>query len=305
MDVPHGTVRNHDGKEYRVEPGKGTLEAGDECPRQSEKHIAAVMNFASQPVPSINKNGIALLCMKCLWIVNLSPRKLGERFAVHQFASLHHAEGILLAVCSVPDPVDADIRDKQYRQCSFVPRICRRVATIQVQNAVAVRHRDTGHVPEDQQESQFLLVHVPCGGDEVFCLGTGVGVKEVRHDKEQNLTRNISVEFILASRSRAAQTQEHEPWDTDFVEHLKVKDPEHTWVQFGSHEEVIDWVPGDAVLGATSKCREISEKAGEEPRKNRHRHQRTKLIQDSVNREKSSVVESGHNGNCEVQATVG
>jgi hypothetical protein len=32
------------------------------------------------------------------------------------------------------------------------------------------------------------------------------------HDKEQNLTRYVTVAFILASGSRAAQTQEHEPW---------------------------------------------------------------------------------------------
>jgi hypothetical protein len=34
----------------------------------------------------------------------------------------------------------------------------------------------------------------------------------------------VTVAFILASGSRAAQTQEHEPWDTDFIEHLKVQD---------------------------------------------------------------------------------
>jgi hypothetical protein len=33
----------------------------------------------------------------------MSPRKLGEGAALNHFASLHHAEGVLLAVCSVPD----------------------------------------------------------------------------------------------------------------------------------------------------------------------------------------------------------
>ena len=87
---------------------------------------------------------------------------------------------------------------------------------------MTVRHWDTSHVPEDQQEAEFLLVHVPGCNNEVLTLGTSIGVSEVGHYEEEDLARDVAVLFILPCSGCAAQAEENEPRDADFVEHLEI-----------------------------------------------------------------------------------
>ena len=105
VDIPDGTVYNHDAEENRIEPGEGAVKAGDQGPRDGEEHITAVVNLASQTIPPIHKNGVSLLGHNSLRAVNLLPWELWEGLALHPSSSLHHTEGVLLTIGSIPDPV--------------------------------------------------------------------------------------------------------------------------------------------------------------------------------------------------------
>jgi hypothetical protein len=46
VDIPDGTVYNHNAEEDRVEPRERALKSSNQAPRDSEEHIAAIMDLA-------------------------------------------------------------------------------------------------------------------------------------------------------------------------------------------------------------------------------------------------------------------
>lgn len=233
---------NHATEEHGVEPGEDTVKPGNQTPRHGEKHITGVVDLASEAIPSVTQDLVVLARLDDLGVLDRLPRNLGEGVALDKFAALHGAEAVLLPVAAVPDPVDEDVASEEQHQGEAVPAVGCGVMAGQVQGRVAVRERDTGHVPEDKHEAPFLVVHVPGGHDELLALGAGVGVEIVRKPHEADLAGDIAVALVLARRGSAGQEEQDVPGQTDLEEHLEVEDAEHARVQLGAHEEVVNVV---------------------------------------------------------------
>lgn len=50
-------MRNHASEEEGIEPGEGTLESRDEAPVERKVQVTGIVNFASQSIPSVDKDG--------------------------------------------------------------------------------------------------------------------------------------------------------------------------------------------------------------------------------------------------------
>lgn len=94
-------------------------------------------------------------------VLDRLPRELEKVPPFHQRAAFFLPEVILLAIRGVPDPVHEQVGDVECSQPVAVPPIHRRSMVGKEQRAMAVRQRHSREVPEDQQESPFLVVHVP------------------------------------------------------------------------------------------------------------------------------------------------
>ena len=164
-----------------------------------EIHVTRVMDLPRIPIPSIHQNAIPRLRLDCLGILDRLPRQLREGLALHQGATLHLAETILLRVTCVPDPVDEQVGGVEEGEGEGIPMVFRGGVVGQVDGAVAVRERDPGQIPEDEHEAPLLVVHVPdeyssqdCplrperghdsprSDDTLLALGASIGIEEVR-----------------------------------------------------------------------------------------------------------------------------
>lgn len=302
-NVSPRTVRDHDAEEGRIEPGEWAVKPGDQRPRKRKEHIAGIVQLARHAVPAISENPVAGPSRYRLGILEFLPWQLGEGGALDKSAPLDHAERVFLAVACVPDPVDKQVGCEEGSECRLAPGIRGRVMVGQVQRAMAVRHGDATHVPEDQHKAVFLVVHVPGGRDEMLALGAGIGVKKMGHDEKQDLAGDVAVLLVLAHRGGATESEQNKPGDADLLQHLQI-DAQDARVQLGPHEEVINGVAGHAVLRASSKCREVDDEAGQEAGKNGHRQQRPKLIQQRVQREDARRMEHHHQRNRRIEADV-
>lgn len=111
--------------------------------------------------PAINKNLGAIVSGKSFGVVHCLPWQLGESLAGHHGAALLLTETVLLAVCSIPDPVNEEVRCKKECKKEAIPVVLRGVVVCQVDGAVAVAERHTSQVPENQHEAPFFVVHIP------------------------------------------------------------------------------------------------------------------------------------------------
>jgi len=305
VDITDGPVYNHDAEEDRIEPGEWAIKACDQGPRDGEEHITAVVNLASQTIPPIHKNGVSFLGHDGLCVMNLLPWELWECPALHPSSSLHHAEGVLLPIGGIPDPVDKQVGDEECGQCGFAPRISGWLVICEIQCAVTVRQWDTSEVPESQHEAELLLIHVPGSGDKMLSFGARVGVGIVGHNQEQDFTRDVTVSLILTGSSRTAETEQNEPWDADLVEHLEVQDAEESRVELSTHEEIINRVASNAVLRSTNKRLNIGDETVEIAGKDGNRHERTEFIQERIDGKQASAVQDSHDEDSEVEAGIG
>ena len=87
--------------------------------------------------------------------------QLRERLAVQSGTTLLRSEHVLLAVGSVPDPVNEQIGDIERHKRPARPAVLGRVVIGQVDYAVAVRQGHASEVPKDEHEAPFLVIHVP------------------------------------------------------------------------------------------------------------------------------------------------
>lgn len=161
LNVPQAPMRNHARKEQGIEPRKWTLESRDKAPVERKVQVTGIVNFASQSIPSIDKDG-ALRGFDFLRMFGKGlPRQLWESLAENFCPTLPLTEAVLLAVGSVPDPVDEEVSDKKSCEGIGVPAVSVGVVVGEVDCAVAVAERNTSEVPEDKHEAPFFVVHVP------------------------------------------------------------------------------------------------------------------------------------------------
>ncbi|KAI6752861.1 hypothetical protein HG530_013613 [Fusarium avenaceum] len=259
--------------------------------KTGKPRIGSVVNLAGKAIPAVNKDS-SLRRGDGLGVVDCLPGDLREGVAQDQLTLLHGTEAVLLAVAAVPDPVPEEVGGKDGSENTTVPAVRIGVVVGQVDGAVAVRERDTSKVPEDEHETPLLVVHVPGGDDELLSLGTGVGVKEVSHDKEPNLTRYVAVLLMLTSGGAETQDEKDIPRHANLEEHLEVENAKHTGVQLSTHEEVVDWVACHAVLLAAPEGREVGDKTDEEATEDGNRQKRAKLIDGCVHRPETRVVQT-------------
>lgn len=198
LDVPHGAMCNHAAEEDGVEPREGAAEARDEAPADGEEGIAGVVQLAGLAVPAIDEEAVPRGGGDLARVLDGLPGDLGERVALGVGAALHGPEAVLLAVAAVPDPVDEEVRDVQADQEGAIPAVLVGGVVGEVDDAVAVGERDARHVPEDEHEPPFLVVHVPGRDDELLALAARVGVQPVRHHQEHDLARHVAVLLVLA-----------------------------------------------------------------------------------------------------------
>lgn len=111
--------------------------------------------------PPINKNFGAIISGDSLGVLHSLPRQLREGVALDHGATLLLAESVLLAVGSVPDPVNKQIGDIEECKEEAVPVVLGGVVISQIDSAVAVAQRHASQVPEDEHETPLLVVHVP------------------------------------------------------------------------------------------------------------------------------------------------
>lgn len=180
-------MRDHAAEEEGVEPGEGALETGDQAPADGEEGVAGVVDLARLAVPAVDEEAVARRSGDLARVLDGLPGHLREGVALGEGAPLHGPETVLLTVAAVPDPVHEQVRDIEAGEEGAVPAVLLGRVVGQVDDAVAVRQRHAGHVPEDEHEAPLLVVHVPGGDDELLALGAGVGVEPVRHDQEHNL----------------------------------------------------------------------------------------------------------------------
>lgn len=111
--------------------------------------------------PSTTQDGISCLGADTFRVFDELPGELWESFAINHVTVFLGPEYVLLAISCIPHPISEEIRSINKSQCPWVPVVVRRIILSEVYRAVAVCHWNTGHVPEDEHEAKFLIVHVP------------------------------------------------------------------------------------------------------------------------------------------------
>lgn len=152
----------------------------------------------------------------------------------------------------------------------------------EVDSAVTVAEWYPGHIPEDQHESQLLVIHIPSRDDAFFALGTRVRVQEVRKQQEADLTAHIPVDLVLSCCRAEREEEEDIPRYADLEEHLEVEHPEGPRVQLCAHEEVVNRIACHAVLRSPCNRAEVGDNGHQEAGDDGHRHERPKLVDDGV-----------------------
>lgn len=162
-DITKRTVNDHTSKEDRVEPGERRIKASDQTPRNSEEEIAGVVDLAGLAVPAIGQDLVSVLGGDSLGVGDAAVLEVRESGALVNNAALLLAKLVLLAVGGIPDVVHAEVGDGQGKDKPRWPGVLARVVVGDIECAVAVGKGHACHVPEDEHEAEFLVVHVPEG----------------------------------------------------------------------------------------------------------------------------------------------
>lgn len=137
------------------------LEPSNKTPSHGKEHIRNIIRFPNNRKPSINHDVIARVSLNGLGILNSLPWDLGECISFDELALLLVAEGILLAICTVPHPVEEEIQNRESGEGESVPAIFGGVVIGEVECTMAISEWYTGHIPKSEQESQLFEIHIP------------------------------------------------------------------------------------------------------------------------------------------------
>lgn len=137
------------------------LETGNQAPRHRKEHVWYIVWLSNDCKPAIDHNVIACVCLNRLRVVDSLPRHLRERIPLGKLALLLVAERVLLAICTVPHPVEKDVQDRENCEGVSVPVIFRWGMVGQVKCTMAISERHTSHIPEGEQKAKLFEIHVP------------------------------------------------------------------------------------------------------------------------------------------------
>ena len=261
------------------------------------------MNFSRILVPSIHEQRIARVDLDVVRIPDLFPWKLWKRLAVLLISTLARTEHVLLAVAGVPYPVGKQVASVEEDQDRLGPSISGWIAVGQVDSAMAVAERHTGHVPENKHESPFLIVHVPGRDDHLLALAARICVQKVCHEQESNFATDKAVQLVVARCGRQSGEEKNEPRESDFEKHLEVQPFKHARVELSTHEKVVDVVAGHAVLCATVQSGGVGDNANKEAGNDSHAHKWAELVNEGVELEEASEMEDAGHSDCKVKAS--
>lgn len=237
-------MNDHTREEHGVEPREWALETSDEAPTDGEEEITCVMNLTRFAVPTVSQNLVSMGCLDCLWIGDASIFEVGEGSTLIDNTTFFLTELVLLRVGRIPDVVDVEVGDGKEGSKPGWHAVLRRMVVSDVQGAVAVRERYTSHVPEDEHETELLVIHVPGRDDEVLALCAGAGVQVVCEEQEDGFERYVAILLVLLQASTEGKEEEDEPWNADLEEHLEIQNTEKSRVELRAKEEVNDEVVG-------------------------------------------------------------
>lgn len=123
----------------------------------------------------------------------------------------------------------------------------------------------------------------------------------MRHQQEAHLPADVAVVLVLARAGAQGDEEENVPRHANLKEHLEVEPTEHARVQLGAHEEIIHVVARHAVTGVAREGGGVGDNGDDEAGEDGDAHQRAELVDQGVEPEGASDVESDGQGNCEVE----
>ena len=194
------------------------LEPSDQTPGHGEEHVRHVVWLADDSKPAIDHDLVASISLDEFGVLDCLPGDLRESVALDDLILLAETNGVLLAVGTVPHPVEEQVHGSEDCKSVAVPVVLRGMVVGQVEGTVTVCERNTGKVPEGEEEAQLLEVHVPeiksavdsratthlqqkmqpdmnspAGNDQMLTLGTSVGIKPVRTSEENDFSRDVTI----------------------------------------------------------------------------------------------------------------
>lgn len=259
------------------------------------------MDLPRFAIPTICQDLASSFGGDCLGIRDSSVLEVGKCGALLDDATLFLTELVLLAVRSVPDVIEAKVRNGEESHEPCWPGVFSGIVGGNVENAMAVRQRYSSHIPEDQHEAELFVVHIPGGDDEVLTLCTSTGVQVMSEEQKDRLHRWLAVHLVLLKTSSERQEEQNEPWNANLEEHLEVQNAEQPRVQLGAEEEVHDRGSGHANSLATSQGRKVSNEGAQESRDDSYAHDMTELVNKSIQLEDASEMENERDDDAAVE----
>src|SRR5271155_1595159 len=156
---------------------------------------------------------------------------------------------------------------------------------------MAIAQWHSGHVPEDEHKTPFLVVHVPGGDYAFFAFATSIRIEEMRQQQETDLCGYKPKLLILSCSSSQSEQEENVPWQSNLKEHLEVQCAKHTRIELGSHKEVIDGIARHTVLLAPVDGGRVGNNRDDEAGDDGNGHEGAKFVNDSVELEYSGEMQ--------------
>jgi hypothetical protein len=251
--------------------------------------------------PPVHKDDIATFGCDGLRVLHRLPWELGEGLALYIVTCRLGFEAVFLAVARVPDPVHKKVRHEQCRQGNFVPPVHAGIMVRKVDGAMTVAQWNSGKVPKYEHEPQFFIIHIPGRDYAFFSFGAGIRIQEMHHTEKSYFAGDIAVLLVLPSCCAEGEEKKDVPWYSDLEEHLEIEQAKHSWVELGTHEEVIDWIAGHAVGGTSEDGGDVCDKGGKEARDDGDGHYRPEFVNDAVDFEEAGCVKNGRESEGSVQ----
>ena len=114
--------------------------------------------------PPVTQDLVSMLGGNRLRVSNPAVLEIRERGALFYNTALFLAKLILLAVACIPDIIDTEIGNDEGHNKPRWPLILIRMMLRDVKNTVTIRQGHACHVPEDEHETELLVVHIPILG---------------------------------------------------------------------------------------------------------------------------------------------
>lgn len=111
--------------------------------------------------PAIAEQPFTVSCLDRPRVLNLSLFEIRKRGSFVYYTALLLSELILLTVTSVPDIVNAKIRDEQGKYEPPWPLVLAGFVVSYVEDSMSVREWHASHCPEKDHETCLLVVYIP------------------------------------------------------------------------------------------------------------------------------------------------